>query len=87
MVDMLPVAGGSGTLSERFLSGDPKKSSAGWLRAKTGSLTNTNTLAGIVTDMDGRVLTFAFISNNAGMSGRTALDALAGILRTCGCRS
>ena len=37
--------------------------------------------------MDGRVLTFAFISNNAGMSGRTALDALAGILRTCGCRS
>ena len=86
MVDMLPVAGGSGTLSDRFLSSDPK-SSAGWLRAKTGSLTKTNSLAGIVTDINGRVLTFAFISNNAGNEGRTRLDALASILRTCGCGS
>ena len=29
--------------------------------------------------------TFAFISNNAGFSGRTAIDALAATLRTCGC--
>ncbi len=86
LVDMLPVAGGSGTLSDRFL-GANLKSSAGWLRAKTGSLTKTNSLAGIVTDVDGRVLTFAFISNNAGMEGRTRLDALASILRTCGCGS
>ena len=87
MVDMLPVAGGSGTLSDRFLGADTTKSSAGWLRAKTGSLTKTNSLAGIVTDASGRVLTFAFISNNAGISGRTAMDELAGILRTCGCAS
>lgn len=88
MVDLLPVAGGSGTLSERFLgTADPKKSAAGFLRAKTGSLTKINSLAGIVTDVSGRVLTFAFISNNAGMEGRTALDALAGTLRTCGCGS
>jgi D-alanyl-D-alanine carboxypeptidase/D-alanyl-D-alanine-endopeptidase (penicillin-binding protein 4) len=87
MMDMLAVAGGSGTLSDRFLGVDPKKSSAGWLRAKTGSLTKTNSLAGIVTDVNGRVLSFAFISNNAGMEGRTRLDALAGILRTCGCGS
>ena len=86
IVDMLPVAGGSGTLSDRFLGSD-LKSSAGWLRAKTGSLTKTNSLAGIVTDVNGRVLTFAFISNNAGMEGRTRLDALASILRTCGCGS
>lgn len=86
IVDMLPVAGGSGTLSDRFLGSD-QKSSAGWLRAKTGSLTKTNSLAGIVTDVDGRVLTFAFISNNAGMEGRTRLDALVSILRTCGCGS
>lgn len=86
MVDLLPVAGGSGTLSDRFLGSD-LKSSAGWLRAKTGSLTKTNSLAGIVTDVNGRVLTFAFISNNAGMEGRTRLDALASILRTCGCGS
>ena len=87
LLDMLPVAGGSGTLSDRFYSSDPKKSSAGWLRAKTGSLTKTNALAGIVTDVSGRVLSFAFISNNAGMEGRTRLDALVGILRTCGCGS
>lgn len=85
LVDLLPIAGGSGTLSERFHGGDPAKSSAGWLRAKTGSLTKTNSLAGIVTDLSGRVLTFAFISNNAGNEGRTAIDALAATLRTCGC--
>ncbi|MEO8815898.1 MAG: D-alanyl-D-alanine carboxypeptidase/D-alanyl-D-alanine-endopeptidase [Mycobacterium sp.] len=87
LLDMLPVAGGSGTLSERFLNpaagqGGP----AGWLRAKTGSLTRTNALAGIVTDRDFRVLTFAFISNDAGPTGRTAIDAVAATLRSCGCR-
>lgn len=87
MVDLLPIAGGSGTLSNRFVGGDPLKSPAGWLRAKTGSLTKINSLAGIVTDADDRVLTFSFISNNAGIEGRTAIDALAGLLRTCGCRS
>ena len=87
LLDLLPIAGGSGTLSDRFLGGDPKTSSAGWLRAKTGSLTAINSLAGIVTDDSGRVLTFAFISNDAGPTGRVALDALAGALRTCGCGS
>lgn len=85
LVDLLPIAGGSGTLSDRFYDPDAKKSSAGWLRAKTGSLTKINALAGIVTDISGRVLTFAFISNNAGNEGRTAIDALAARLRTCGC--
>ena len=85
MVDLLPIAGGSGTLSNRFVGGNLVNSPAGWLRAKTGSLTKTNSLAGIVTDANGRVLTFTFISNNAGIEGRTAIDALAATLRTCGC--
>ncbi|OBJ31827.1 D-alanyl-D-alanine carboxypeptidase/D-alanyl-D-alanine-endopeptidase [Mycolicibacter heraklionensis] len=85
LLDMLPVAGGSGTLSERFLNPKTGRGAAGWLRAKTGSLTRTNALAGIVTDRDQRVLTFAFISNDAGPTGRTAIDALAAVLRTCGC--
>ncbi|WP_409435489.1 D-alanyl-D-alanine carboxypeptidase/D-alanyl-D-alanine-endopeptidase [Mycobacterium sp. SMC-14] len=85
LLDMLPVAGGSGTLSERFLNPKTGRGAAGWLRAKTGSLTRTNALAGIVTDRDKRVLTFAFISNDAGPTGRTAIDALAAVLRTCGC--
>lgn len=87
LLDVLPIAGGSGTLSDRFLGGDPKMSSAGWLRAKTGSLTAVNSLAGVVTDVSGRVLTFAFISNDAGPMGRVALDSLATVLRTCGCGS
>ncbi len=85
LVDLLPIAGGSGTLSNRYLDTDAGKAAAGFLRAKTGSLTGTNALAGIVTDASGRVLTFALISNNAGPTGRTSIDALAATLRSCGC--
>ena len=85
LLDVLPIAGGSGTLSNRYLDTDGGRAAAGYLRAKTGSLTGTNALAGIVTDASGRVLTFAFISNNAGPMGRTAIDALAAVLRSCGC--
>ncbi|HYX99154.1 MAG TPA: D-alanyl-D-alanine carboxypeptidase/D-alanyl-D-alanine-endopeptidase [Mycobacterium sp.] len=86
LLDLLPIAGGSGTLSDRFTDGTPAGSGpAGWLRAKTGSLTAINALAGVVTDRSGRVLSFALISNGAGMSGRTAIDAVAATLWSCGC--
>lgn len=87
LLDLLPVAAGSGTLSDRFIDPETNRDAAGWLRAKTGSLTATNALAGVVTDTDGRVLTFAMISNGAGPTGRTAIDALAATLRSCGCGS
>jgi serine-type D-Ala-D-Ala carboxypeptidase/endopeptidase (penicillin-binding protein 4) len=85
LVDLLPIAGGSGTLSNRFTDTDAGRDALGLLRAKTGSLTGTNALAGFVTDDSGRVLTFSLISNNAGPTGRTAIDAVASALRTCGC--
>lgn len=85
LLDLLPIAGGSGTLSERFLDSATNQGPAGWLRAKTGSLTAINSLVGVVTDSSGRVLTFAFISNDAGPAGRAAMDALATRLWTCGC--
>ena len=81
LVDLVPIAGGSGTLSNRYLD----TAAAGYLRGKTGSLTGTNTLTGFVTDKSGRVLTFALMSNDAGPTGRTALDAFAATLRSCGC--
>lgn len=86
LLDTLPIAGGSGTLSDRFHDPATDQGTAGWLRAKTGSLSRVNALAGVVTDRDLRVLTFAFISNDAGPTGRTAIDALAATLRSCGCR-
>ena len=88
LLDLLPIAGGSGTLSNRFI--DTRCGPGGRRpaqRAKTGSLTGTNALAGIVTDAGGRVLTFSLISNNAGPTGRTSIDALAATLRSCGCGS
>ena len=87
LLDVLPIAGGSGTLSNRYVDTDAGRAALGFLRAKTGSLTGTNALAGIVTDASGRVLTFALLSNNAGPTGRTAIDALAATLRSCGCGS
>ncbi len=85
LLDLLPIAGGSGTLSDRFLDAATDQGPAGWLRAKTGSLTAVNTLAGVLTDRSGRVLTFAFLSNAAGPNGRNAVDALAARLWSCGC--
>ena len=87
LLDALPVAGGSGTLANRYVDIQTDGAAAGWLRAKTGSLTGTNALAGVVTDVSGRVLTFALISNNAGPTGRTAIDNVAATLRSCGCES
>ena len=85
LLDLLPIAGGSGTLADRFLDPATNQGPAGWLRAKTGSLTAINSLVGVVTDRSGRVLTFAFISNAAGPNGRNVMDALATRLWACGC--
>lgn len=85
LLDLLPIAAGSGTLGDRFTDTASDQGPAGWLRAKTGSLTAVNTLVGELTDRSGRVLTFAFLSNGAGPNGRNAMDALATKLWFCGC--
>ncbi|ORL99266.1 D-alanyl-D-alanine carboxypeptidase/D-alanyl-D-alanine-endopeptidase [Prescottella equi] len=85
MLDDLPVAGATGTLSDRYASGD--RTGAGWVRAKTGTLSVASALTGYVVDVDGRVLTFALMSNDRPPEvSRPALDAVAGALRLCGCR-
>lgn len=60
MEEALPVAGESGTLSDR-LTGDSTK---GNVTAKTGSLTGVNTLSGHVTTQDGEKLIFSILNNN-----------------------
>ena len=54
------------------------------MRAKTGTLTGTNALAGTVTGDSGRVYTFALLSNDGGdaLAVRRALDEFASLLRT-----
>ncbi|MBW0117331.1 D-alanyl-D-alanine carboxypeptidase/D-alanyl-D-alanine-endopeptidase [Pseudonocardia sp. KRD-169] len=86
LITGLPVAGGDGTLDDRFGVDTPSASGRGTVRAKTGTLTNVSSLAGLVTDADGRLLVFAFMSNGASPATvRPRLDALAAELGGCGC--
>ncbi|HEY2723353.1 MAG TPA: D-alanyl-D-alanine carboxypeptidase/D-alanyl-D-alanine-endopeptidase [Pseudonocardiaceae bacterium] len=81
----LPVAGGTGTLADRYEGSSAE--GRGWVRAKTGTLTGVSSLAGTVLDADGRVLVFALLSNGPNPADvRPRLDTLAAALRPCGCR-
>ncbi|QMV25090.1 D-alanyl-D-alanine carboxypeptidase/D-alanyl-D-alanine-endopeptidase [Streptomyces sp. SCUT-3] len=89
----LPVAGFSGTLRNRFGDDEEKAAgrasqAAGLVRAKTGTLTGVNTLAGTVVDADGRLLAFAFMTRGTTdpVGAQAALDRLASALANCGCR-
>jgi D-alanyl-D-alanine carboxypeptidase/D-alanyl-D-alanine-endopeptidase (penicillin-binding protein 4) len=79
----LPVAGFTGTLATRYTDG-----AAGVVRAKTGTLTGVNTLAGTVVDADGHLLAFAFLASGTTdpLGAQAALDKTATALAGCGCR-
>jgi D-alanyl-D-alanine carboxypeptidase/D-alanyl-D-alanine-endopeptidase (penicillin-binding protein 4) len=85
----LPIAGskvGDGTLAGRYRTA-PASAGRGWVRAKTGTLSDqgVNALAGLVLDKDGRVLVFAFNANHSTGLAPTSLDDMAAALRGCGC--
>jgi D-alanyl-D-alanine carboxypeptidase len=83
----LPVAGGSGTLQQRFPAGTPSASGRGWVRAKTGTLSGVNSLAGVALDADGRLLVFSLMTSGTDANAaRPALDNVAAALRACGCQ-
>jgi len=87
IVTGLPVAGGDGTLDDRFGTSSTAAAGRGVVRAKTGTLTGVSSLAGITTDADGRLLVFALMSNNVVPAVvRPELDAIAARLSRCGCR-
>ncbi|MEU6845687.1 D-alanyl-D-alanine carboxypeptidase/D-alanyl-D-alanine-endopeptidase [Streptomyces sp. NPDC046716] len=83
----LPVAGFTGTLAHRYAD-EADASGTGLVRAKTGTLTGVNTLAGTVVDADGRLLVFAFMTEGAPgpQSAQAVLDRLASSVANCGCR-
>jgi len=83
----LPVAGWSGTLAARFATPSPNKIGQGVVRAKTGSLTGVNTMAGELVTKDGRLLVFAVLADHTGeaIAARQALDQIVARLVQCGC--
>jgi D-alanyl-D-alanine carboxypeptidase/D-alanyl-D-alanine-endopeptidase (penicillin-binding protein 4) len=81
----LPVASFTGSLQGR----SARTAGAGWVRAKTGTLRGTSALTGLATDVRGRLLVFAFVSNHVPALGtldaEAALDRLAAALAACRC--
>jgi D-alanyl-D-alanine carboxypeptidase/D-alanyl-D-alanine-endopeptidase (penicillin-binding protein 4) len=69
----LPVPGGPGTLSARL------RPLEGRLAAKTGTISNVNSLSGYLTADDGRELIFGVFTNGSGLPGavvRTVMDSV-----------
>jgi D-alanyl-D-alanine carboxypeptidase/D-alanyl-D-alanine-endopeptidase (penicillin-binding protein 4) len=87
MFSGLPVAGWSGTLLGRFETPEPNRAAYGIVRAKTGTLSGVNTMAGELVTRDGRLLVFAIMasgSSNA-YAAKDALDRVPARLVACGC--
>jgi D-alanyl-D-alanine carboxypeptidase/D-alanyl-D-alanine-endopeptidase (penicillin-binding protein 4) len=84
----LSVAGWDGSLVEQNRFTGPAAGADGAVRAKTGSLTGVSALAGVLTDVDGRQLIFAFVADRAPSEAgtRAAIDNLTAALVGCGCR-
>jgi D-alanyl-D-alanine carboxypeptidase/D-alanyl-D-alanine-endopeptidase (penicillin-binding protein 4) len=82
----LPIAGYTGTLADR---GDADPTTApGAVRAKTGTLSTTSALAGLVVTADGRLLAFALLADGTPgdvTAAEAALDAVAEAMASCGC--
>ncbi len=87
VVTALPVAGFTGSLTNRF--DQPFPDSRGLVRAKTGTLSNVSSLAGIAVDQDGHEMLFALMADRISKPNETkaqrALDAAAGALGACHC--
>ena len=78
----LPVAGVTGTLTDRFAT-PGTAAGRGVVRAKTGTLTGVNSLSGLVRDRAGRLLAFSFIADGSPgpvLDARAALDRAAAVL-------
>lgn len=88
MLTGLPIAGLTGTLDKRFVAAQGSADGAGVVRAKTGSLSGVNTLAGTLVDADGRLLSFALMTRTPAdaTSARAAMDRIVAKLVSCGCK-
>ncbi|MDQ1646491.1 MAG: hypothetical protein QOJ50_2675, partial [Cryptosporangiaceae bacterium] len=71
-------------LATRFGS-DAAAPGIGEVRAKTGTLSGVDALAGVVMTKDGTQLAFALVANGTAGSARPVMDKLAAKLAACGC--
>jgi D-alanyl-D-alanine carboxypeptidase/D-alanyl-D-alanine-endopeptidase (penicillin-binding protein 4) len=87
VVTGLPVAGFTGSLTDRMDEGPP--AGRGRVRAKTGTLSGISSLAGLATDADGTVMVFVLMADrvrgDAETLARTTLDSAAAALGACSC--
>ena len=85
VVTGLPVAGFTGSLSDRFVDDTGR----GLVRAKTGTLSGVSGLAGTVTDRTGVPMVFAFLADRIALvdtlDARAALDDVTSALAACRC--
>lgn len=86
----MPVAGFTGSLTDRFDTGD--QAALGRVRAKTGTLTGVHGLAGTATDLDGNTMVFVIVADKipkknglAQLKARVAIDEMASRLGACHC--
>ena len=78
LLDVLPVAGGDGTLDDRYA----ELSARGYARAKTGTLTDTPALVGSVTGRSGHTYAYSLLVNDAPiLPARAQLDEFVSALR------
>ncbi len=83
----LPIAGFTGTLEQgRFTAASA--GGIGAVRAKTGTLNGVSTEAGVLEDVDGRLLTYAVMADKASnvALAQARSDRFAAVLVSCGCR-
>lgn len=87
VVTGLPVAGFTGSLTYRMDQGPA--AGRGRVRAKTGTLSNVSSLAGLATDVDGNVMVFVLMADRVpeetSLLARGALDDAAAALGACAC--
>ena len=87
LVDGMPVAGFSGSLTSRFA--ERGQEGLGRVRAKTGTLTGAHALAGLVTGADGVPMVFVLaadrVAPDKSLEARAALDEAAAALAACDC--
>lgn len=82
----LPVAGATGTLTDRFTL-EAARPGRGYVRAKTGTLSGVSSLTGTVQTRDGDLLAFSLLADRIGnpLEARAALDRVTAALARCRC--